>query len=150
MSQHYLLDTNVLSELMRPRPDSNVLAWFDRQPDAVFAVSVITRAEILLGIALLPAGRRRDDLANEAERMFQEDFGGRCLPFDERAADEYAALVAVRTRSGQPISAEDAQIAAIALTHDMLLVTRNIKDFTCIAGLNLINPWDMSSDSVNR
>lgn len=150
MSQHYLLDTNVLSELMRPRPDSNVLAWFDRQPEAVFAVSVITRAEILLGIALLPAGRRRDDLANVAERMFLEDFGGRCLPFDERAADEYAALVAARVRCGQPISTEDAQIAAIALTHDMLLVTRNIKDFTSIAGLNLINPWDAPADNVSR
>lgn len=150
MNQRYLLDTNILSELMRPQPDGNVLAWFERQPDAVFAVSVITRAEILLGIALLPAGRRRDDLANAAERMFQEDFSGRCLPFDERAADEYAALVAVRARSGQPISTEDAQIAAIAVTHDLLLVTRNIKDFTCIAGLSLVNPWDMPSDNVSR
>lgn len=146
MSQRYLLDTNVLSELMRSQPHGNVLAWFERQPDAVFLASVITRAEILLGIALLPAGRRRDDLANAAERMFQEDFDGRCLSFDERAADEYAALVAVRTRSGQPISTEDAQIAAIALTHDLLLVTRNIRDFTGIAGLNLINPWESSSD----
>lgn len=150
MSRRYLLDTNILSELMRPRPDGRVLAWFERQPEAVFIVSVITRAEILLGIALLPAGRRRDDLANAAERMFQEDFGGRCLSFDERAADEYAALVAVRTRSGQPISTEDAQIAAIALTHALFLVTRNIKDFTGIAGLEVINPWDALSDSVSR
>lgn len=142
MSRRFLLDTNVLSELMRSQPDVRVLAWFEQQQCAVFAVSVITRAEILLGIALLPAGRRRDDLANAAERMFQEDFGGRCLLFDERVADEYATLVAVRVRSGQPISTEDGQIAAIALIHDMHLVTRNIKDFNGISGLSLINPWD--------
>ena len=76
----------------------------------------------------------------EAERMFQEGFGGRCLPFDERAADEYAAIVAVRTGSGQSISTEDGQIAAIALTHDLILVTRNTKDFAGMAGLSLINP----------
>ncbi|MDP2962471.1 MAG: type II toxin-antitoxin system VapC family toxin [Sulfurimicrobium sp.] len=150
MSQCYLLDANILSELMRPQPDGNVLAWFEYQPDAVFAVSVITRAEILLGIALLPSGRRRDELANAAERMFQEDFGGHCLPFDESAADEYAAIVAVRARSGQPISTEDAQIAAIALIHDQLLVTRNIRDFTGIAGLSMVNPWDAPSDNVSR
>jgi hypothetical protein len=150
VSQHYLLDTNILSELMRPQPDDNVLAWFECQPDAVFAVSVIARAEILLGIALLPSGRRRDELANAAERMFQEDFSGRSLPFDDRAADEYAALVAARTRSGHPISTEDAQIAAIALIHDQRLVTRNIKDFAGIAGLSIVNPWGAPSDNVNR
>lgn len=150
MSRRFLLDTNVLSELMRPQPDARVLAWFERQQGAVFAVSVITRAEILLGIALLPAGRRRDDLANAAERMFQEDFGGRCLPFDERAADEYAAVVAARTRSGQPVSTEDAQIAAIALTHDLLLLTRNTRDFARIAGLDLINPWDVPADTESK
>lgn len=141
MSQHYLLDTNILSELMRPRPDGNVLAWFERQANGIFATSSITRAEILLGIALLPTGRRRDDLANAATRMFQEDFSGLCLPFDERSANEYAILVAARTRSGQAISTEDGQIAAIALAHDFPLVTRNCKDFTDIAGLNIINPW---------
>jgi predicted nucleic acid-binding protein len=142
MSQHYLLDTNILSELMRPRPDSNVLAWFERQMNAVFATSTITQAEVLLGIALLPAGKRRNDLANTATRMFQEDFSGLCLPFDEQAANEYAILVAARTRSGHPISTEDGQIAAIALAHDLLLVTRNSKDFTGITGLDMTNPWD--------
>lgn len=137
-----LLDTNVLSELMRRQPDAKVLAWFKQHPDAVYVISAITRAEILLGVALLPAGKRRDDLANAAERMFQEEFSGRCLPFDERATDEYAALVAARTRSGQPISTEDAQIAAIALTNGLPLVTRNMKDFTHIAGLVLLSPWD--------
>lgn len=150
MSRRFLLDTNVLSELMRPQPDARVLSWFERQQGAVFAVSVITRAEILLGIALLPAGKRRDDLANAAERMFQEDFGGRCLSFDEQAADEYAAVVAARTRSGRPVSTEDAQIAAIALTHDLLLLTRNTRDFAHIAGLDLINPWDAPAETESK
>ena len=142
MNQSVLLDTNVLSELMRRQPDAKVMAWFELHPDAVHLISAITRAEILLSIALLPAGKRRDDLANEAERMFQEEFAGRCLPFDERATDEYAALAAARIRTGQPISTEDAQIAAIALTNGLPLATRNMKDFTHIAGLTLLSPWD--------
>ena len=142
MNQRVLLDTNVLSELMRRQPDARVLAWFEQHPDFVYAISAITRAEILLGIALLPAGKRRDDLANAAEQMFQVEFAERCLPFDERATDEYAALVAACTRIGLPISTENAQIAAIALTNGLPLLTRNVKDFAHIAGLELLNPWD--------
>jgi len=141
MNQRVLLDTNVLSELMRRQPDAKVLAWFEQHTDAVCVISAITRAEILLGIALLPEGKRRDDLANAAELMFQEEFAGRCAPFDENATDEYAALVAARTRIGRPISTEDAQIAAIALTNGLPLATRNVKDFSHIAGLTLISPW---------
>lgn len=142
MNQRILLDTNVLSELMRPQPSSKVLAWFDQCTDVTYEISAITRAEILLGIALLPAGKRRDDLANAAEKMFQDEFAGHCLPFDECVADEYAALVAARTRIGVPISTEDAQIASIALAHDIALATRNVKDFIQIAGLVLLNPWE--------
>lgn len=136
-----LLDTNVLSELIRPQPDAAVLAWFEQQPGAKFFTSAITRAEILLGVALLPAGKRRDALAVAAEQMFQQEFAGRCLPFDHVAAGEYALLVAARSRIGQPISTEDAQIAAIAIQHRLPLVTRNTKDFLQIEGLSLINPW---------
>lgn len=136
-----LLDTNVLSELMRPAPAAEVLAWFDRQPDAVFHTSAITRAEILLGVALLPPGKRRDRLAEAAEQMFDEDFPGRCLPFDEACANEYALLVADRTRQGKAVSTEDVQIAAIALVHSMPLATRNGKDFAGIVGLTVVNPW---------
>lgn len=136
-----LLDTNVLSELMRPKPAAEVLDWFDRQQDAASFVSAITHAEILLGIALLPAGKRRDNLASAAEQMFAEDFAGRSLPFDDGCAAEYALLVAARTRQGHAISTEDAQIAAIALSHRLPLATRNGKDFKGIDGLTVIDPW---------
>lgn len=137
-----LLDTNVLSELMRPKPAPEVIAWFERKPGVSFVVSVITRAEILLGIALLPIGRRRDNLADAAEQMFDEDFAGNSLSFDGHCASEYALLVAERTRSGHAFSTEDAQIAAIALRHNLILATRNTKDFVGIAGLDLLNPWE--------
>lgn len=136
-----LLDTNVLSELMRPKPAAEVLDWFERQQGSSFFVCTITRAEILLGIALLPAGKRRDKLAAGAEQMFAEDFVGGCLPFDDYCATEYAVLVAARIRQGHSISTEDAQIAAIALIHDLTLATRNGKDFKGIEGLTVLNPW---------
>ena len=136
-----LLDTNVLSELMRARPNAAVLAWFEQQSGVRFYTSAITRAEIFLGIALLPAGKRRVALAAAAEQMFEEDFASHCLPFDAAAASEYALLVAARTRIGHAISTEDALIAAIAIQHQMPLVTRNTKDFVHIEQLKLVNPW---------
>jgi hypothetical protein len=136
-----ILDTNVLSELMRSHPAPQVLDWFARQAVATFYATAITQSEILLGIALLPAGKRRDALADAAERMFQEDFSGRCLPFDESCTGLYASIVANRRRSGFSITTEDAQIAAIALNHKLPLATRNTRDFLHIAGLTLYNPW---------
>ena len=136
-----LLDTNVLSELMRSKPAGEVLDWFDGQKNARFFVSTITRAEILLGIALLPDGKRRDRLALAAEQMFDQDFSERTLPFDDNCAIEYALLVAACTRRGHSISTEDGQIAATALSNDLSLATRNGKDFKGIEGLNIINPW---------
>ncbi|NMM37952.1 MAG: type II toxin-antitoxin system VapC family toxin [Glaciimonas sp.] len=136
-----LLDTNVLSELMRARPDAAVLAWFEQQSGVTFYTSAITQAEIFLGIALLPAGKRREALAAAADLMFEEEFAMHCLPFDAAAASEYALLVAARTRIGHAISTEDALIAAIAIQHQMPLATRNTKDFLDIGQLKLINPW---------
>lgn len=136
-----LLDTNVLSELMRAQPAPEVLDWFARQQAASFFVCAITRAEILLGIALLPAGKRRDKLAETAEQMFAEDFAGRCLPFDDACATEYAVCVAARTHQGRAISTEDAQIASVAVVHGLSLATRNDKDFKGIHGLTVLNPW---------
>ena len=136
-----LLDTNVLSELMRSKPAAEVLDWFDQQQNARYFVSTITRAEILLGIALLPAGKRRDSLALAADQMFNKDFAGRTLAFDDNCATEYALLVAERARRGHPISTEDGQIAATALSNDLSLATRNAKDFKGIEGLTVINPW---------
>jgi predicted nucleic acid-binding protein len=140
-----LLDTNVLSELMRKTPDTTVLAWFEQQKDARMYTTAVTQAGILLGIALLSDGKRRDALATAADLMFREDFARRCLPFGQEAASEYALLVASRTNSGLPITTEDAQIAAIALTQQLPLATRNIKDFRQIEGPALINPWEQTS-----
>lgn len=136
-----LLDTNVLSEFMRPQPASRVVAWLDAQPSAEIYTSAVSRAEIELGLALMPVGKRRSALADAASAMFAEDFAGRCLPFDEPAASLYACLVAERNRAGRPISVEDAQIAAIALAHGLHLATRNVPDFAGIERLNVINPW---------
>jgi len=139
--QGVLLDTNVLSELMRPQPSAVVLGWFAQQEGVVFYTSAITQAELLLGVALLPGGKRRDAIAGAVEQMFDQDFVGRCLPFDELAAHEYAALVATRNKADMPISTEDAQIAAIALRNGLALATRNTKDFRKISELVLLDPW---------
>lgn len=139
--QGVLLDTNVLSELMRPQPSAVVLDWFAQQEGSEFYTSAITQAEMLLGVALLPGGKRRDAIADAVEQMFEQDFVGRCLPFDELAAHEYAALVATRNKIGMPISTEDAQIAAIALRHGLSLATHNTKDFRKISDLVLLDPW---------
>ena len=141
MTDRYLLDSNVLSELMRERPAGDVLDWFARNARATLYTSAITQAEILTGIALLPAGKRRTALAQAAEAMFEQDFSGRCLAFDAAAAKSFALVVAQRTRSGQLISTEDAQIAAIALANALTIATRNTKDFDQIDQLAVVNPW---------
>lgn len=139
-----LLDTNVLSEFMRPRPETCVVQWLDAQRADTLHTSAVSQAEIELGLALMPDGKRQLELATSAKAMFEEDFAGRCLPFDAAAASHYAHLVAARSRMGRPISVEDAQIAAIALASDMALATRNTRDFESITGLALINPWRSS------
>ena len=145
MSSGFLLDTNVLSELMRVHPDASVVDWFALNSHAPMHTSTITQAEILVGIALLPAGKRRTALADAAELMFAQDFAASCLDFDATAAKNYAVLVAARTRHGLPISTEDAQIAAIALTAGLTVATRNTKDFENIQGLTLANPWQATA-----
>jgi len=136
-----LLDTNVLSEFLRPRPSASVVAWLDEQPASEVYMSAISRAEIELGLMLMPAGKRQAALSQAAWAMFDEDFHGRCLSFDEDAARHYARIVSARTRVGRPISVEHAQIAAIALAHRAPLATRNTTDFEMIDGLGLANPW---------
>jgi predicted nucleic acid-binding protein len=105
--------------------------------------SVLSLYEILLGLALLPDGKRKWALVGAASQMFENDFAMRCLPFDCEAAEAYALIVSQRNRKGRPISVEDAQIAAIALTADLRLATRNVKDFFEIDKLQIINPWEM-------
>lgn len=135
-----LLDTNVVSELMRQTPDPAVIEWLDVQPGYRLYISSVTKAEIELGVGILPEGRRKQGLQEAVVRMFGE-FHGRCLAFDELAASRYAALVSTRMRAGRPMSVEDAQIAAIALASGFILATRNVSDFTGIDGLSVINPW---------
>ncbi len=137
-----LLDTNVLSELMRPEPNEDVIRWVDSVPDEDIWISAVTVAEIRLGLALLPNGRRKQNLARIAEEMLKEEFSEKCLPFGFQAADEYAAIVSTRNRQGRPITVEDAQIASIAIAANLVLATRNTKDFLDINRLDLINPWE--------
>jgi predicted nucleic acid-binding protein len=136
-----LLDTNVLSELMRPIIDPAVNNWINRLTGNDLFISSITRAEIERGLNLLPAGRKRNVYRTCADQTFLQ-FKGRCLPFEESAAIRFGTVHAMRQRAGRPISTEDAQIASIALVHGMSIATRNIKDFKYIDGLDKINPWD--------
>jgi toxin FitB len=136
-----VLDTNVVSEAMRPAPSDAVLRWMAAQPSAGLFTTTVTQAEILFGLALLPDGRRRNDLLVAAERMFAEDFAGRVLPFDTAAALAFAPIAAGRRRMGRPTGAFDAQIAAIARSRGASLATRNVADFLD-CGLSIINPWD--------
>lgn len=135
-----LLDTNVVSELMRARPEPRVLSWLDRQvPDRLWLSSVVV-AELLSGLARLPAGARQQGLLDAANGLIFEDFGMRVLPFDLEAAAAYAALLAQRERLGRAIAMADAQIAAICQVHRAALATRNTRDFRG-ADLELIDPW---------
>ncbi len=135
-----VLDTNVVSELMRPRPNAAVTAWIARQPPQTLFTTCITMAEVYYGIALLPDGRRKADLAEDAQRMFQDDFRGRLLAFDVDAAPHYGEILAKRRRSGRPMSTLDAQMAAIALAAGASVATRNVADFTD-CGVAIVNPW---------
>lgn len=135
-----LLDTNVLSELMRPAPAEPVLAWMRRQSAAELYVSSISYAEILYGIDLLSEGKRRRALAEQARGMFTEDFGGRMLSFDPAAAPAYAAITSGRRRAGDPILPLDAMIAAIARAHGAAVATRDRDLNGC--GVPIINPWE--------
>ena len=141
-----VLDTNVVSELMKASPDPSVLAWIDGLPGTTVFVSAITRAEILYGIALVPDGKRRHRLEQAAHTAFETYFRGRILPFDSEAADAFAPLAASRRQAGQPISLPDAQIAAIARSRGAELATRNVPDFKG-CGVTVINPWDTTGRS---
>ena len=138
-----VLDTNVLSELMRPQPDVSVLQWIDAQPALQLFTTSITQAEILAGIQMLAPGKRRSDLENAALAMFAEDFLNRVLPFDGNAASTYAAITAQRRQRGRPISQFDAQIAAITAAHGARLATRNESDFAD-CGIAVLNPWHLA------
>jgi len=135
-----VLDTNVVSELMKPAPAAEVARWVAGQPATMLYTTSVSQAEVLHGIALLPAGKRRGALEVAAEAMFDEDFGGRVLPFGGEAARAYAQIAANRHRAGRPISQFDAQVAAIASSARFAVATRNVRDFEG-CGITLLNPW---------
>jgi hypothetical protein len=135
-----LLDTNVLSELLRAKPSPAVLAWYAAQPPESLFVSAVTQAEMMLGGRLLPAGKRRTALENALLAMFDEDFTARILPFDAGSVPAYFEIVSRRRSLGRPISQFDAQIAAIARHAGAKLATRNTSDFE-YCGVALIDPW---------
>lgn len=136
-----VLDTNVLSELMRPAPAHSVVAFVASRPASSQYTTSITQAEILHGILLLPGGRRRARLLSAAIAMFAEDFAGRVLAFGGDAALSYAQIAADRRRAGKPISHFDAQIAAIARSCGASVVARNVHDFEG-CGVTVVNPWE--------
>jgi toxin FitB len=135
-----ILDTNVVSELMKPQPNAAVLKWLTGQPRDSLCTTSITRAEILYGVVRLPDGRRKADLAAEAQRMFREDLPDPALAFDDAATPYYAEILGARRRAGRPMTTLDAQIAAIAAANSAAVATRNVSDFDG-CGVEVIDPW---------
>ena len=135
-----VLDTNVVSELMRDHPQAQVLFWLDDQPASTLFVTAITEAELRYGVEILPVGQRRDRLSAEIEGTLQEDFAGRILPFDSAAARAYAVIAAARRAAGRPINQADCQIAAIARSRAARVATRDVADFAG-CGVEVVNPW---------
>ena len=136
-----VLDTNVVSEVMRPVPDPAVLEWMNAQQAGELYLTSMTTAELLYGVARLPSGRRREELAEKVARLVDELFEGRVLPFDSTASIAYARIASVRERAGNPIGAADAVIAATASAAGTdALATRNVSDFAD-TGLSVVNPW---------
>jgi predicted nucleic acid-binding protein len=134
-----ILDTNVVSEVGRPEPDSHVQAWLDAQYDDVY-ITAVTLAELTYGVAAAPVGRARAALSDQLARTVTSDFSERILPFDTAAAVEFGHLMAARRRRGRPVGVADAQIAAIAFVHDAVVATRDVEDFEH-PGLVIIDPW---------
>ncbi len=136
-----LLDTNVVSELLRPIPDPQVEAWLAAQDGATIWFTAVGEAELRYGVAILPEGRRRRAIAHVIEEILEKDFRGRILPFDSAAAKAYAAIAAERKGVGHPISQFDCQIAAIARIHRAAVATHNQRDFDG-CGIVVIDPWE--------
>ena len=135
-----VLDTNVLSELMRLEPHQQVAEWVDGQAPTSLFTTTVTEAEILYGVSMLPDGARKRDLADAVRSLFQQDLRGQILSFDSPSASAFAQISADRRRMGRPISHFDAQIAAIARSRGASLATRNVSDFE-ECGVQVVNPW---------
>ena len=139
----FVIDTNVVSELMRDSPDANVFRWFNSRDESELLLTAVVEAELRIGIAILSKGRRRDELESTLEKTIDIDFSGRVIPFDSNAARAYANIGARRRAAGMPITEMDCQIAAIARSKRAAVATRDVSDFrNC--GVEVINPWEYS------
>ncbi|MBK5931004.1 type II toxin-antitoxin system VapC family toxin [Halochromatium salexigens] len=136
-----VLDTNVLSEALRPSPAPQVLDWMERQPRTSLFTTSVTRGEILYGLYLLPDGQRRQQMLEVIRAILDQDLAGLVWSFDRDAADAYARIAVARRQAGRPISQFDAMIAAIAQSRGASIATRNVKDFW-ETGVTLIDPWE--------
>lgn len=136
-----ILDTNVISELMRSTPDKQVLSWFADQKPSNLAITAIAIAEIQRGILRLPIGKRRDNLGVSFLKFVEEAFQGRILAFDASAAYIYGDIASEREKAGFNTDSVDLMIAAIVKNHKACIATRNTKDFKD-CGIKLINPWE--------
>ena len=135
-----LLDTNVVSELMRESPESAVTRWVSGHPVEELFLSAVSEAELRYGAAILPRGRRRETLAFKIEAMLSDAFEDRVLSFDSDAARAYGYIAAARRAAGRPVGSADCQIAAIAVARRMRLATRNVRDFEDM-GIEIVDPW---------
>lgn len=137
----FLLDTSVVSELVKPSPHGPVLKWIGDQDEASLHLSVVTIGELEKGIARLPASTRRTRLQTWVRRDLVERFGGRLLPIDIRTAARWGAITGESEKRGKPLPVIDSLIAATAIVHGLTVVTRNVEDFER-CGAACINPWD--------
>lgn len=135
-----ILDTNVISEALKPAPDRGLRAWIAGQPASSLFTTTVTQAEMLYGLAMLPAGRRREALRAAIDAAFDVEFEGRVLPFDSEAARAFGTIAASCRRAGRPMGPLDAQIAAIAHSRKAPIATRDFSDFAH-CGVPIINPW---------
>jgi predicted nucleic acid-binding protein len=136
-----VLDTNIISEPLRPAPEPRVSDWIDTQPLETLYLSTMTVAELRAGVALIPAGKRRAALHESLEKRILPKFTGRVLPFDMACTNAYAEVIATARKAGSGIETADACIAAVALANGFIVATRDISPFKA-AGLNIINPWE--------
>ncbi len=135
-----VLDTNVVSEPLKPRPDAAVLRWLDRQAPATLFLTTISQGELLAGALVLPAGKRRTELQSVLQNELLSLFAERILVFGARCAAAYAQVVRDASTAGNPIHFADAAIAAIAIEHHFMLATRNARDFKGTS-VELLDPW---------
>ncbi len=144
-----ILDTNVVSEPLKPEPDQAVLDWLNAQEPQTLYLTAVNLAELLAGIEAMPQGRRRDALKLALMGQMMPLFEGRILPFDNKAAEAFAQISTSAAAKGNPISFADCAIASIARAHGFMVATRNVRDFRG-TGVEIFNPWARDAVQTER